>query len=365
MGSGVRPFAVEDIPQVANLWWTVLRHRKGSPPPALLSYFQELYFASPLVDSSMPPLVYEDKGGRIVGFLGVVRRKMTLRGQPIRVAFGGNFVMKPEARSSLGGLRLLADYMAGSQDLSQTDSANDISKNLLERLGFRTIAPLSIHWMRPLRPAQYAMLGISKLTGPLAGRCLRVVSKPFCSLADSVASRFFSPFHQTVPRLHAAELDVETLLYCLKEYRWPCSIEPEHDSDSVKWLLSFMQRMHPHASLRKVVLRDDNQKIVGSYIYYLRRGAIAHVAQFGAQPLFTKDVLDHLFYDAWSGGAIGVHGVTPVHLMGDFSEKNCIFTCKGGWNVVYSRNKEILDLLTRGDAFLSRLDGEWCLNFDE
>jgi hypothetical protein len=366
MGSGVRPFAVQDIPQVADLWWTILRHRKGSPPPALLSYFEELYFTSPLVDSTMPSLVYEDKTGRIVGFLGVVRRRMTLRGQPIRVAFGGNFVMKPEARSSLGGLRLLADYMAGSQDLSQTDSANDISKNLLERLGFRAIVPLSIHWARPLRPAHYAVQGISKLSGPLVSGSLKIATKPFCSLVDSLASRLSSsPFRQSVPRLHAGELDVETLVQCLKEYRWPCSIEPEIDSDSLKWLLSFMERTHPHASLRKVLLRDNKQNIVGWYIYYLKPGAIGHVVQVGGQRQFTKDILEHLFHDAWSRGVVGVHGVVPVHLMGEFSEKNCIFTCRGGWNVVHSRNPELLELLTRGDAHLSRLDGEWCLNFDE
>jgi hypothetical protein len=50
--------------------------------------------------------------------------------------------------------------------------------------------------------------------------------------------------------------------------------------------------------------------------------------------------------------------------MGDFSEKNCFFACRGGWTVAHSRNPEILEALNRGDAFLSRLDGEWCLALD-
>lgn len=363
---GIRPFAVDDIPQVANLWWTVLRHRKDPVSPAVLSYFQELYFTSPLADAAMPSLVYEGKSGRIVGFLGVVCRRMRLRGQPIRIAFGGNFVVQPEARSSLGGLRLLVDYMAGSQDLSQTDSANDLSKNLLERMGFRTIVPLSIHWVRPLRPAHYAVQGISKLTGPLLGGSVKFATKPFCSIADSMAARFsFSPFRQTESRLHAAELDVETLLYCLSKFRCDCALEPEHDAESLKWLLSFMERMHPRISLRRVVLRDDKQKIVGCYIYYLSPGTVGQVVHLGGQRQFIKDILEHLFHDAWSRGLIGLHGVVPSHLMGDFSEKNCIFTCRGGWNVAYSRTPELLDLLSRGDACPSRLDGEWCLTFDD
>jgi hypothetical protein len=49
--------------------------------------------------------------------------------------------------------------------------------------------------------------------------------------------------------------------------------------------------------------------------------------------------------------------------MDDFSEKNCFFTCRGGWMVAHSRKPNSLELLNSGDAFLSRLDGEWCLAF--
>ena len=363
---GVRPFAVDDIPQVANLWWTVLRRRKAPPPPLVLSYFQELYFNGPLIDEGMPPLVYEAKNGGIVGFLGVIRRRMSLRGQPIRVAFGGNFVVQPEARSSLAGLRLLADYMAGSQDLSQTDSANDISKNLLERLGFRTIVPLSIHWERPLRPARYVVHWMSKLAGPILGGGLKLATRPLCGAADSAAARLsFSPFRQTESRLHAAELEVEMLLHCLNEFRCNCSLQPEYDTDSLRWLLTFMERMHPRASLRRVALRDASQKMIGWYIYYLKPGDRGQVLQLGGQREFIKNILEHLLHDAWSHGAIGLHGVVPSHLMGDFSEKSCFFTCRGGWNVAHSRKPELLELLGHGDASLSRLDGDSCLNFGD
>jgi hypothetical protein len=175
----------------------------------------------------------------------------------------------------------------------------------------------------------------------------------------------FSPFCQTQSALHAEKLDVETLLRCLTEFCGDYSLRPEYDVDSVKWLLAFMERMHPRADLRKVVLRDDNQKILGWYLYYLKPGAIGQVVQIGGQRKFTKDILDHLFYDAWSHGAIALHGVVPSHLMADFSEKNCFFTCRGGWTVAHSRQPELLEILERGDASLSRLDGEWCMNFDE
>ena len=339
-----------------------MRGRNGSAPPAIQSFFQELYFTNPWVDSSIPSLVYEGKSGRVVGFLGVTVRKMSLRGQPIRVAFGGNFVVDPEARSNLAGMRLLGAYMAGDQDLSQTDSANDVSRNLLERLGFRTIVPLSIHWARPLRPAHYAVYAMSRLTGPALSAGLRFAAKPFCSVVDSMATRLSSsPFRQTEPILHGAELDVETLLQCLAKFRSGYSLWPEYDLHSLTWLLTFMDRLQTRGDLRKVVLRDDSQKIVGWYIYYVKPGEVGEVVQIGDERQFTKDILDHLFYDAWNHGVVGLHGTVPISLMGDFSEKHCFFACRGGWTVAHSRKPELLELLNRGDAFLSRLDGEWCL----
>ena len=360
----VRPLVENDIPQVADLFWTVMRGRNGSAPPAVRSFFQKLYFANPLIDSSIPSLVYEGKGGRIVGFLGVVVRKMSVCGQPIRAAFGGNFVVDPEARSNLAGMRLLGTYMAGDQDLSQTDSANNVSRNLLERLGFRTIVPLSVHWARPLRPCHYAVYAMSRLTGPVLSSSLRFAAKPFCSIVDGIATRLSSsPFRQSESSLHAAELDVETLLHCLATFRSGYSLWPEYDVGSLTWLLSFMNRLQTRGDLRKVVLRDASQKILGWYIYYVKPGAVGEVVQIGGERQFTRDILDHLFYDAWNHGVVGLHGMVPTRLMGDFSEKNCVFACRGGWTVAHSRRPELLELLNRGDAFLSRLDGEWCLAY--
>ena len=204
--SAVRPFVEDDLRPVADLWWNFLRHRKGPAPPAVQSYFNELYFTDhPWIDSALPSLVYEDKSGKIVGFLGVIRRKMSLRGRSIRAAFGGNFVVHPEARSSPAGLHLLKAYMAGDQDLSLTDSANDLSRILMGPLGFRTIVPFSVSWARPLRPSLYAVHAMSCAIAPALSASLKFVAKPFCGVADGVAARLSSsPFRQTESPLHAA-----------------------------------------------------------------------------------------------------------------------------------------------------------------
>src|SRR5580658_3470546 len=230
----VRPLVKDDIPQVAELCWEFLLRRQGPPSPSVNSFLDELCFVNPWVDSSFPSLVDETRNGRIVGFLSVITRPMSLRGEPIRAAFGGNFVVHPEARTALSGMRLLKTYLAGKQDLSLTDSANDQSRRLLNGYGFSTILPFSLHWARPLRPSEYALYAIYHMGWPRLSACLKFAAKPFCSAADSMAAKLSSsPFRQTVPSLQAAELDVETLLACLDEFRSGYSLWPHYDSHSL------------------------------------------------------------------------------------------------------------------------------------
>jgi hypothetical protein len=359
----VRPLAEADLPRVVELYWKYMRRRDGDPPAALHHTFRELYFTNPFVESTFPPLVYEGKDGTIVGFLGTIVRKMMLAGQPIRVAFGGNLVVHPDSRSNLAAPRLLGTFMAGSQDLSLTDSANDLSRKLIERLGFRAIPAMNVHYVRPLKPSQYGVYALSRATGPALSTGIKILSKPFCLLADSLAARLsFSPFHQNGSALRGSELTEEALMQCMTQFRGGYSLWPEYNVDSLKWLLGFMSDMPARGTLRKILVRDDKDNIVGWYIYYVRPGAIGEVVQVGGDPKLMKKILDHFFHDAWQQGVVGVHGVVTMQRMADYSDKNCLFTCRGGWALAHSRRPELIEALERGEGFLSRLDGEWCLD---
>jgi len=360
----VRPLAEADIPQVADLYWKVLRERTGSTPPSVRAFIQELYFTNPWMDASLPSLVYDDKG-TVAGFLGVVPRRMTSQGKPVRIAYGGNFAVHPDFRTTLAGLHLLRTYMGGGQDLSQTDSANDTSRALLERLGFTTILPFSVHWVRALRPARALTYAIARVAQRSLTDSLAFISKPFCDIADKLAATLSSsPFRQVQSRLHASELDVDTLISCVSQFRNQYNLFPEYDAPSLTWLFSFMERMKGHGQrLRKILLRDDSGTVVGWYVYYLTVGGFADVAQIGGSRKQLGEILDHLFRDAWQEGAIALHGTSDRRLMDIYSDKNCFFTCRGGWTLAHSRKPGFMDILNSGDAFLSRLDGEWCLAF--
>src|SRR5581483_2892392 len=216
----VRPFVEADIPPVVDLYWRFMRRRQGPAPLELRPLFHKLYFENPWIDGVQPSLVYEGKNGDLVGFLGVIARQMCLSGAPVRVAYGGNFIGNPSARATLAAQRLLGTYLKAKYDIWQTDSANDVSRLLLERMGFRTIPALNLHWIRPLRPASYAMFALSRANSSAFLTTIKTFSKPFSALFDLAATRISaSPFSPKTPRLHGEELDLQTHYQCLLDFR--------------------------------------------------------------------------------------------------------------------------------------------------
>lgn len=365
MGS-VRPFVQDDIPQVAALAWRFL-HRGGGPPPQTMgSYFQELFFQSPFSNSMLPSLVYQGGRGSIDGFLGVVQRRMSLYGKPIEVAVSSYLVVQPDSRSKMAAFQLLHCFFAGKQDLAITDSANNVSQKIWTQMGASTATLYAMHWSRPLRPSLYALYAVSRRfgSGPLPN-ALVLSGKPVCRILDAIITRIpSSPFLQRPRRFSEEELTVETLLPCLHDFSKIHLFRPEYDRDSLSWLLDFLGRMKAFGKLRKVLLRNEQGEIAGWYIYYLVEGGIGEVVQLGAMHSTMQAVLDHLSYDAWTHGAIALHGRLEPHLTQGSLERDCLIFI-GNRLLVHSRNSDLARLIQTGSAFLTRLDGEWCLRFGE
>lgn len=357
----VREFVKSDVEQVVSLYWNYLAERAGPVPTGLRTSLTDLYFANPLSDAS-PSWVYEDVSADIRGFLGVTTRTMLLSGRPIRVGFAGNFVVHPKARSGVAAPALLDAYIAGDQDLQITDTANNISRHLMHRLRFRTIPELNIHWARPLRPCQYLLHALSHRLNAKRSMALRRSAKPLCVVADLFARKAFAPVQRSNTRLQASELTVEALLDCLVAFRQTCVLRAQYNVAQLQWLLSFMARNNKRGSLRRVLLKDENCKTVGWYLYYAKSDGIGEVVQIGGAPDLFHDIFSHLLTDAQQQGVVAVHGRADFRRLAELSDGGCFFTCRGGWTLVFSRQAEILNILRGGQEPLSRLDGEWCLD---
>ena len=359
----IRAFVQDDIPRVAELNWQFLQGQTDPHPRRLEEYLRQVCFQNPWFDSSIGSLVYEE-GQRVVGFLGIVPRPMSVNGKRIQAAFGSGLVVHPESRWTLAGPQLLAAFMDGKQDLAMTDTAGALSQQIWVRLGGSTSAAYSLQWARPLRPCSYALYAMSRFRrdgkSGAGGRACEVLHKTVNSVATRIPLR---RFRWPSSGATEEELEIDTLLHsCLPGCSADYSLRPEYNRESLGWLLDFMSRMKAYGNLRKVALRDATKEIIGWFIYYVKRGGIAEVVQVGATKVHMKTVFDHLVCDAWNHGAIGLHGRLEIRHAQDLSESRCFF-----WSTIpllfRARNPELARLVQQGDAFLSRLDGEWCLRF--
>src|SRR4030095_3570632 len=98
--NSVRPFTKNDIPQVVKLFQKVFFNNGQTAPLSskLDAYFEEMFFHTPWTEKwaeeEIPSLVYEAGDGDIIGFIGIIPRRMLLHGRPIRAATSMHFMVE-------------------------------------------------------------------------------------------------------------------------------------------------------------------------------------------------------------------------------------------------------------------------------
>ena len=355
--SMIRPFDESDLSAVAGLHRR-LYPRNPFPEEDLRAYFRRIFFENPWYDPSFPSLVSEDSAGRVIGFLGVMQRRMVFQGRPIRVAVSAQLLVDPASRSSLAGVQLLQKFFQGPQDLFITDGANDTARSLWEALGGKTSLLYSMDWTRPLRPGRYVTFLMRKRI-PLGS----LVARPATALLDIFATRVAGSHFRLKPQNSAEELTTQVMLEKLPTLAGRLSLRPDYDSHSLAWLVEEATRKKSHGAFRKVLVRDEKGEVLGWYLYYVCRGGISQVLQFNANKNTVEAVLQHLFYHAWKEGSLAVCGRLEPRFLEELSSNRCLIQRSSSWTLVHSRNAELLQAIDRGDAFLTRLEAEWWMRF--
>ena len=359
----VRPFVEADIAQVAELHRRVFR--TGDAPSAELdrryrAYFRGHFLDNPWYDEEIAPLVYEDTDGSIAGFLGVVPRRMSIRGRPIRAAVSSQFIVEPGRRSTLAAVHLLRTFMSGPQDVSIADEANGTSRKLWESLGGGTALLYSVHWARLLRPSEFARWRMERGKHAWTSSVVR----PMCRMVDRLVAHVpGSPFRHSPASLSGEELDAETLLACLSEFSRRSALRPEYDARALRWLLTALVPARGEGSLRKTLVRDGAGQVLGWYLYYVSPAGFGEALHIGARDESMKAVLEHLFQDAWRRDVVALSGRLEPRSTPDFADTYCLFHPRRCWVLVHSGDAEVLQAIHSGDAMLTRLEGEWCTRF--
>jgi hypothetical protein len=361
---GVRRFEEQDIPQVANLHRRVFQTASRSSPQletAYTSYFNSIFLNNRRGYDTLSSLVYEEENRTITGFLGVVPQPMWMHGRPILAAVSSQFIVEPSRRSTLAALELLKAYLWGPQELSFADEAGESSRKLWKGFGGSATLLYGLYWIRILRPAQAFRSWLA--TRPKAAM-VAAVARPFCRIMDAIAAPAPGSPAGAVPEIGRAEdATPEAILGCLGEFSSGRGLRPAYDNESLRRLLETLEKREGPGELRRRVVRDSKDKVIGWYIYHAKRGGLGEVLQLGAQDNARGQVLRHLFLDAWKHGVAALQGRLEPEFMEELDRNRCLLHHRRQWLVVHSRNPEALQAIRSGDAVLTRLEGEWPLRF--
>ncbi|HVY49158.1 MAG TPA: hypothetical protein VHB21_24880 [Minicystis sp.] len=355
----VRAFEPGDLIEVADLWQRSFGKRGAPASPAVRAHFRAIFFESPWRDPELPSWVHEDRGGRIVGFFGVVPRPMRLGARRIRAAVATQLFVDPDARDGFVALTLMRTFFAGPQDLSFTDGANASAQRIWQRCGGDVLPLQSLEWTRVLRPlGHYAgRLGRSARLARGAG-ALRVlgaaVDEP---LGRSLRGVFGPPRQPDDVRDEPAT--VEALLACIDEAQPGQALRPVYDPRSLGWVLATAASARSLGDLDVRLVRAPCGGVLGAYVVFVLPKGPANVLMIHARPHGAVSVVRALLRRAWERGAVAVRGAMDPRYITELAAEHCTFACPGFGFLARSRDAGVLDALHRGRAELSRLDGEW------
>jgi len=354
--SEIRPFTHDDIPAVAALFMRVFRGSKAPAPESVKICFKELYFNNPWNDGSIESFVNRKPDGDVSGFIGAIPRKMVFQNREITVVVAGNHMVDQESRELFVGSNLLKRLLGGPQDLTITDSANEISRRLWEKLGAFTLLNYSMRWLRILRPVSYPLSLLGKYA---AAPALRTLLAPAAAAGDWLGRIYLSPPDAAAAEhLTARTLTPELVVSGIAGMAGNSPLRPHYDTGRLSWLFSQARTKQQYGELNARALYNM-ETLAGWYLYYGRRGGTAEVLQLAARPDTIAGVMNHLFVRAYDDGSPAVMGVVDPRFLREFHAHKCIILLRPMYTTAYARNAEVLRPLLSGQAFLSRLDGEW------
>jgi hypothetical protein len=347
------------MPRVADVFRAVFQGLPGPAPTSLHQYLLELFFEAPWHDPELPSLVYIAPDDMVRGFIGVTPLRMLFQGKQIRAALGSQYMVENAKDNPLAGVALLKAFINGPQDVSITESANSIAVPLWTKLGAQHLPLESMHWLRVLRPAGFAL---SLLERRLS---LVKVARPICMATDSVATpRRFRLKAKVAARTIDADLNDHFLTDYLRDFAAQYSLRPFWDTDSLRWRLNHAAQNRHRGSLVCRAVYGKAMRPFGCYLYYARRNGVANVLQLMTSPDGAGIVLDSLLEDAYQKRCVAVRGRTHSRYMDQLLLRDCIFRPTGAV-LLHSRNAKIMETACSGNALLIGLAGEEWTRIDD
>lgn len=353
--SEVRTCTPADLPHVAELYRRVFRNGAAMSTEALSAYLHDIYFGNPWYDEAIASRVFVTDDGIVGGFIGVLPIPLAFEGRPVRGALACSLMVGDPVTEPFAGVRLLRSLIAGPQEVTISDSANSLSRTLVERLSGH-LAPLaSLDWLRILRPTAFLAGRAAARLRAFPERALR----PFTAAADRVARRHFGERFkaQECDKWRVEAIDAETVARLMPAWLAPYRLHPDWTADAAAWLLAQAARKERDGPLNRCLVSDGAGRPLGAFLYYGRPQGMAEVLQIMARPGAQRAVVDSMM--AWMDGQgfCAVRGRTQPILIDELFRHRCLFRHRTA-AVYHTRDPALLGALRAGDACIGGLVGE-------
>ena len=357
--STIRALETTDLPSVAGLFQRVFGKVGGADNPRLVAYLGHHYLEAPGCDPELRPLVHLRDDGTVSGFVGVTAVPMMLGERPIRAAVCGALMVDGHEADPMAGARLLRAFVAGPQDLSLSETANETSVALWTRLGGVTLPQYSMDWVRVFRPASFLIdriasrLGLARAVRPLAGLVDRARG------GGGTAPRWsrLPALPDPVAGLEVIDLDGAGFAEAFAALTAPVRLKPAYGADQLGHVVGEALAQVRHGPGRAAAIRTRGGKTIGAFLYHLKPGSIAHVLQIVAAPKQTGAVIDRMFAHLAEIGAVGAMGRSQPGLVEAMLGRRCAFL-PFVTSVAHARDPEILAAFDKGEAVFNGLVGE-------
>ncbi|RUM97755.1 hypothetical protein EET67_11875 [Pseudaminobacter arsenicus] len=358
--SEIRPFAAADIPKVADMFQRILRKTDRPATPSLKAYLGELFLDPPDFDPDIVSLVHVRADGSVSGFLGALPMPMELNGMRLRAAVCGTMMVDGHAEDPFAGARLLRAFLAGPQDLSLTETANDVSTAMWRKMRATVLPDYSLEWLRVIRPAGFAAALAASRFG--AAAMLAPLARPLDAFLHRQGKGTEPQWSHVAPEnqngaFSDTEADAERLLELFPALTANFPMRPQWQAETLRARIAHATRKANYGDgIRRVVSTRDGRAI-GLFIYYGNKGGIGRVVQILAAPGQEGAVIDRMIDHAARRGLVALRGRVQPALLDAMMGRRIGFLHASS-SIVHTRDPALIDLFRSGKAFFNGFAGE-------
>lgn len=356
----IRPFRVDDVDAVAELFQSIMRSSQRPATDELRRYIRQHFIDAPFVDPAIPSLVYEHSGA-VQGFIGVTVQDMLAGDRPVRAALSSALMVRDHAANPMAGARLLRSFLNGAQDLSLAETAGEEVLAMLRRLRSDVLVNHSLDWVRIISPARYGVhmvasrVPAARLASPLA----RLVDRRQRARKDGKMQRWTRLAQDFRPAVNvtASPLTPTEFAALARELTASYPIRPVWSDAVMAAMLAEMAHKSRYGRLHLGQVHTPSGQPLAVFAYHLIPGGVARVLQILARPGQEGAAIDALLSDAAGGDAIAVQGRTDPRLLDALLSRRVLLAHESA-SILHTKDRALAEAFLRGDALFNGLVGE-------